>query len=375
LEQFKTLFIRIFFIFICLESIQPSYAMNGYGLSINGQGVPGPSGSSGAPVGPPPLNQGPGDLGGTAIDMSGFFGRNTYHQDQYFNAQFDHIQRVQEHGNQLRNQIEELKKESRVIPPPPVVEPHPAPSGRMNLAALPDPTDLPYQFRSEAGEFRSEIERIYKDFHKIKFTRFKVEKEAGIFAAEQSDQAYSSGRFLEAQYYKELAKELLGYLSRATDHLTEYAQSAVESIKTYGKERFTELVVAVAENLRVQFHGTLEERLALMNEALPHVLVVLSETRGGVTSEVPVNLRRAATLGVEEALAIRKFSQEMGTSLSPASRIAELARAHDIEINFNAEATKVDRVLVETLSKSGNITSAQKLTHDEALELGRRWRG
>jgi hypothetical protein len=315
LDRFRSMLSKIFFILICLVNIHPSYSMQGYGLSINGQGLPGPSGSGGAPVGPPPLNQGPGDLGGTAIDMSGFFGRNTYYQDQYFNGQFENIQRLQEQGSQIRNHIEELKRAPRVIPPPPEVEPLPAPSGRMNLAALPDPTDLPYQFKSEVGEFRNEVERLYKDFHKVKFTRFKVEKDAGIFAAEQSDQAYSRGQLLEAQYYKELAKELLGFLSRATDQLTEYAQSAVESIKTYGKERFKELVVAVAENLRVQFHGSLEERLVLMNEALPHALVILSESRGGVPVEVPSNLSRAANLAVEESLTAKAVSKELGEAV------------------------------------------------------------
>lgn len=103
------------------------------------------------------------------------------------------------------------------------------PLERIDLASMPDPVQLPYEFESAPGEFRDEITRQYTDLYKVEARGFKREtaKVLGLVSTQAADHWYSLGQLGDAQYYKELGKTFLD-ITIGIDPMTGLGRSTFE---------------------------------------------------------------------------------------------------------------------------------------------------
>lgn len=82
--------------------------------------------------------------------------------------------------------------------------------------------------------------------------------------------------------------------------------------------------------------------------------------------------------GAIEVEALEKVSaigSRIASASNEANQASEFAIKYGIKLNAGPTATKIDKVIIETLESKGNVTSAFKLTSNEALEAGKKWVG
>ena len=106
-----------------------------------------------------------------------------------------------------------------------------APSKDIQLLSIPNPgvETLPYQFVSNEGDFKIEIQGIYTNLYKINpyYENRQIARGFGLISIEQADSAYSLGNVEDAGFYKDLAQGFLD-IAVGLDPITGLARSTYE---------------------------------------------------------------------------------------------------------------------------------------------------
>lgn len=111
-----------------------------------------------------------------------------------------------------------------------------------------------------------------------------------------------------------------------------------------------------------------------INERTISALCVAS-LGAGHTLQGPLKAVKKIGELVKENHVIERVERGFERSVRAAERIVYTAEKHGIEIVTGPTATKVDKVIIETLEGRGNIASKFKLTTNEALDAGKKWVG
>ena len=174
----------------------------------------------------------------------------------------------------------------------------------------------------------------------------------GLVAVEEADQALVHGEVNEAESFKTLAMEFLD-IAIGNDPITGIGRSVYEFFS--GKNLVT----------GAELHS-IERGFAFLGIAT-----------GGVSKWAAKGAQTGRFINKLYRRVSHLFKNEhvVHEAITAGTKIVAQAEKHGIKIVTGPTASKIDKVIIETLEGKANLTSQFKLTTDEALDAGKKWVG